>query len=284
VLLVYKRKLIDGINSWNISADKTAYITESQFLTIRNLGYSEYYSSHMPILHVLLKREELDPARLEGKIIIVLDILFATTTIVHAIAQGARRIHPVRDREEGLRIAESVGPCILAGEFLAQAIPGFGPATPVALANSNLAGTEIVYCTTNGTPALVAVAHAAHVYVGSMLNGKALVDHVVARHAQASVLIICSGSLERFNLEDFHGAGHLIAHFTRCGDYTMTDAAIAALHAYRGSDTRSALLASRVGRMMTERDLVAEIDFACSHDTLDAVPALINGSLVRVVA
>lgn len=235
----------------------------------------------MPKLHVLLKREELDPARLEGKVIIVLDILFATTTIVHALARGARRIHPVRNREEGLRVAEDVGPCVLAGEHLARAIPGFGPATPMALAESGLDGTEMIYCTTNGTQALVSVAHAAHVYVGSMLNGKALVDLVVARHAENSVLIICSGSLDRFNLEDFHGAGHLITHFIERGDYAMTDAAIAALHAYRGSDTRSALRASRVGRMMVEHDLDAEVDYACSHDTLDTVPALIDGSLVR---
>lgn len=235
----------------------------------------------MPKLHVLLKREELDPARLEGKVIIVLDILFATTTIVHAFAQGARRIHPVRNRDEGLQVAQGVGPCVLAGEHMARAIPGFGPATPMALAETGLAGAEMIYCTTNGTQALVSVAHAAHVYVGSMLNGKALVDHVLARHPQASVLIVCSGSLDRFNLEDFHGAGHLIAHFTRRGDYAMSDAAIAALHAYRGSDTPTALRASRVGRMMAEQDLVAEIDFASSHDTLDTVPTLVDGALVR---
>lgn len=238
----------------------------------------------MPKLHVLLKREELDPARLEGKVIIVLDILFATTTIVHAFAQGACRIYPVRNREEGLRMAERVGPCVLAGEHLAQAIPGFAPATPMALADTGLDGSEMIYCTTNGTQALVSVAHAAHVYVGSMLNGKALVEHIVGRHAQASVLIICSGSLDRFNLEDFHGAGHLIAHFSGRGNYAMTDAAIAALHAYRGSDTRSALQASRVGQMMTGHGLAAEIEFASSHDTLDTVPTLIDGSLVRATA
>ena len=35
-------------------------------------------------LHVLMKKEELDGQRLDGKIVIVLDILFATTTIVAA--------------------------------------------------------------------------------------------------------------------------------------------------------------------------------------------------------
>jgi 2-phosphosulfolactate phosphatase len=214
----------------------------------------------------------------------VLDILFATTTIVHAFANGARRIHPVRTREEGLEVAESIGACLLAGEYLARPIAGFAPATPMALADLGLDGREMIYCTTNGTQALAAVAHAAHVYVGSMLNGKALVDHVVTRHADASVLIVCSGSLDRFNLEDFHGAGHLVAHFEQQGDYAMTDPAIAALHAYRGCDTRTALLGSRVGRLMASHDLVAEVDYASSHDTLSVVPMLIGGSLVQAAA
>lgn len=241
-------------------------------------------SQPMPKIHVLLKREELDPARLEGKVIIVLDILFATTTIVHALARGVSRILPVRNREDGLRAAAAIPACVLAGENLARPIPGFAPATPMALAEVGLDGSEMIYCTTNGTQALVAVSHAAPVYVGSMLNGKALVELVIARHTQASVLIVCSGSLARFNLEDFHGAGHLVSHFTQCGEYALTDAAIAALHAYRGCDTHTALAASRVGQMMVERDFGDEVDFASSHDTHEIVPTLVDGFLVRAAA
>lgn len=248
---------------------------------IRNSSASDFPLKPMPKLHVLLKRQEIDPARLEGKVIIVLDILFATTTIVHAFAEGVRCIHPVRDRDEGLQTAAAIGDCMMAGEHLARPIPGFAPATPIALAAETLNGSKMVYCTTNGTQALVAVGHAANVYVGSILNGKALVERVIAKHPKASVLIVCSGSLDRFNLEDFHGAGHLVAHFTKGGDYQMTDTAIAALHAYRGCDTRTALRASRVGRMMVEHALDAEVDYAGKHDTHEVIPALIDGRLVR---
>ena len=40
-------------------------------------------------IHVLLKKEELDSQRLPGKVVIVLDILFATSSIVAAMAHGA---------------------------------------------------------------------------------------------------------------------------------------------------------------------------------------------------
>ena len=39
-------------------------------------------------LHVLTKKEELDSVRVPGKVVIVLDILFATTTMVTALAHG----------------------------------------------------------------------------------------------------------------------------------------------------------------------------------------------------
>lgn len=238
----------------------------------------------MPKLHVLLKREEIDPARLHGKVIIVLDILFATTTIVHAFAQGAVRVHPVRTREEGLALAEGRAACLLAGEHLARPMAGFAAATPMALAESGLDGAELVFCTTNGTQALVAVRGAGHVYVGALLNGKALATHVVTHHPQASVILVCSGSLDRFNLEDFHGAGHFVARFSELAGYQLSDTAIAALHAYRGADTRTALRASRVGRMMSSHRLDAEVDFASVHDTLDVVPTLAGAELVRVAA
>ncbi|HMM66060.1 MAG TPA: 2-phosphosulfolactate phosphatase [Dokdonella sp.] len=238
----------------------------------------------MPKLHVLLKREEIDPARLRGKVIIVLDILFATTTIVHAFAQGAARIHPVRTRDEGLALARGCIACLLAGEYRARPIDGFAPATPMALAASGLDGVELIYCTTNGTQALVAVSGAEHVYVGALLNGKALAAHVAANHPLASVLIVCSGSLDRFNLEDFHGAGHLVAHLSALADYALSDAAIAALHAYRGTDTLTALQASRVGRMMSGYGLDAEVAFASGHDTLDVVPVMVGAELVRAAA
>lgn len=233
----------------------------------------------MPKLHVLLKREEIDPARIGDKVVVVLDVLFATTTIVDAFAQGVAGVHPVRTREEGLARADGLLRSVLAGELMARPIEGFGPATPLALSASGLAGSELVYCTTNGTQALLAVADAAHVYVGALLNGKALARHIAVHHPNSSVLIVCSGSVDHFNLEDFHGAGHIIGHLVQKGDYTLTDAAIAACHAFAGCDSRTALFASRVGRMMTQYALDHEVEHACRHDVVDVVPMLADGRL-----
>ena len=236
----------------------------------------------MPSLHVLQKREEIDTARLTGKVVVVLDVLFATTTIVDALARGAICVYPVRTPAEAIETANRLDAALLAGEHMARMIPGFQAASPIALAKAGLRGAQLVYCTTNGTQALASVTAVAgvDVYAGALLNGKALAAHIVARHGGLSILLACSGSVDRFNLEDFHGAGHIMAHLLKLQDYELTDASLAALHAYRGCDTRTALFASRVGRMMVEHGLEAEVEYACQSDSVDVVPQWIDGRIV----
>lgn len=240
----------------------------------------------MPKLHVLLKKEELDPSRLQGKVVIVLDVLFATSTIVHAFGLGVASIWPALDADDALRIATGLDAPLLAGEYLAGSLPGFAPATPLALAaaDGGIAGATLVYATTNGTVALHHAASAAQVYVGALLNGAALVAHITRAHPDASVLVVCSGSLDRFNLEDFYGAGHIAAHFKLAGGYALSDAALASMLLYQGCDADTALHASRVGRMMQAHDLQHEVDYAARCDTLDVVPRLGEGRLQLVTA
>lgn len=233
----------------------------------------------MPKLHVLFKKEDLDQSRLQDKVVIVLDVLFATSTIVHAFAQGIERIWPARDADDALRIAAGLQAPILAGEYLAEGLPGFGPATPLALADTGLHGSTLVYATTNGTVALSNAAAAAHVYVGALSNGAALAAHVARRHPQAQVLLLCAGSVDNFNLEDFYGAGHIASHFDRIGGYALTDAAVAATLLCRNCDALATLRASRVGRIMQAHGLQHEVDCAARFDAHDVVPELNDGCL-----
>lgn len=241
----------------------------------------EFLPGTMSSLQVLTKKDELDPEQLGGRVVIVLDILFATSTIVHAFSQGVVGVWPALNSLEADGIAARLPGSLRAGEYLAETLPGFAPAMPLLLARESLADRELVYCTTNGTVALRRAANAAHVYVGALLNGAALVAHVRQVHAQAPVLIVCSGSMGRFNLEDFYGAGHLVALFERHGTYELNDAARAAKLLSEGCDPRHALLTSRVGRMMQARDLGDEVEYCAQRDILDVVARLEGGRLQR---
>ena len=114
-------------------------------------------------VHVLTRREELDHVRVPGKVIVVLDILFATTTMVAALAHGAREVVPVLD-EAGARAqakAFPAGAFVLAGELNAEVLPGFAHPAPLSLIEHGVAGKTLVYSTTNGTVAMTQAAGAA---------------------------------------------------------------------------------------------------------------------------
>ena len=229
---------------------------------------------------MLTKKEELDSVRVPGKVVIVLDILFATTTMVAALAHGAKEVIPVLDEAAARTQAQGLAKdlYVLAGELYAETLPGFAHPAPLSLLEHGVEGKTLIYSTTNGTVAMTQAARAARVYCGALLNARALADHIVARHPRETVLIVCSGSGNNFNFEDFYGAGYFVECFLQhVGD--LSDAAKAALTLYRHARAPEALLDCRVGRMMAARGLAREVEFACRRDAYPVVPALEDGRL-----
>jgi 2-phosphosulfolactate phosphatase len=238
-------------------------------------------------LHVLVKKEELDGQRLPGKVVVVLDVLFATTSIAAALARGATEVIPTLDGDEARAVAAArpAGSFVLAGEYGAETLPGFAHPTPLALLDLPLAGKALVYSTTNGTVAVQKAAGAARVYAAALCNGAAVAERVASRAEGETVLVVCSGSVDAFNLEDFYGAGHLVSLLSRLRPaWELSDAARAARMLHDGTEAMACLSASRVGRMMRERGLEREVEWAARKDHLTVVPELRGGRLVSGAA
>ncbi|MEA3191827.1 MAG: 2-phosphosulfolactate phosphatase [Betaproteobacteria bacterium] len=234
-------------------------------------------------IHVLTKKEELDTVRVQGKVVVVLDILFATTTMVAVLANGAKEVVPVLDEAAARACAQGMPGCVLAGELYAETLPGFAHPAPLALIEHGVRDKTVVYSTTNGTVAMTEAAGAARVYCGALLNARRLVEHILARHAGETVLILCSGSGNNFNYEDFYGAGCFVDRFSEMmGSIDLSDAARAARDLYRSARMPDALLECRVGAMMAKRGLRREVEYACQVDSLPVVSALEDGR-VRLV-
>lgn len=237
-------------------------------------------------VHALFRKEDLDGLRLDGKVVVVLDILFATSTIVTALSRGVTDVIPTMDEAAArARAAElPAGSYVTSGELYAETLPGFLPPTPLALLAHPVTGKTLVYSTTNGTVAVRQSAQAKHIFAGAMLNAQSLVDHIMAKHANDTVLILCSGSMGNVNLEDMVGAGYIVDLFARSmrGSRDFSDAAIAAQQLYLSADPLDLLMRSRVGKMMQDRNLVHEVEFAAQRSQIDLVPMLENGRLVAV--
>ncbi|HET8724869.1 MAG TPA: 2-phosphosulfolactate phosphatase [Anaeromyxobacteraceae bacterium] len=234
-------------------------------------------------IHVLTTHAALDPGRLPGKVVVVLDVLFATTSIAAALASGASDVLPAVDGDSARAAAAGMaaGSFVLAGERGAVTLPGFDHPTPLALLGLPLRGRTLVYSTTNGTVALHRAAPAPHVYAAALANGEAVARRIASAHREETVLVVCAGSEHAFNLEDFLGAGHLVSHLLRAApEARLSDAALAARLLADGTDAYACLAASRVGRMMRERRLLAEVEWAARKDHLGVVPVLRGGRVV----
>jgi 2-phosphosulfolactate phosphatase len=151
----------------------------------------------------------------------------------------------------------------------------------LGLLEHGVKGKTLVYSTTNGTVALSQAAGARQVYCGALLNARAVCEHIVARHPRDTVLIVCAGSANNFNLEDFYGAGVFVERLAGLlgPSADLSDAATAAQGFSRHARLPNAILDCRVGRMMVERGLRHEVEYACDTDRLAVVPVLRDGRL-----
>jgi 2-phosphosulfolactate phosphatase len=115
-----------------------------------------------------------------------------------------------------------------------------------------------------------------------LLNGRAVIEHVLAAHRDRTILIVCAGSMGNFNFEDFYGAGYLVELIAqRLGEQAdFSDAARAARLLFRARDPLPSLLDCRVGRMMVERGFTHEVEYAAQLSVLPLVPKFEGGRIV----
>lgn len=237
----------------------------------------------MTKINVILRKEDLDPAFLHNKVAVVIDVLFATSSIVTALNQGATDVYPVLNQQMALQTAQELqqGSYILAGEQHMHGIAGFSAYTPMALSRESLQGRSLVYTTTNGTVALRQADSAARLYVAALLNAPAVV-HQLQQHRDQTLVLICSGSAGRVNLEDLYLAGYLIDQLStqRPSDWQLTDTCQIALAVYRRYDcAEQCLRQSQLGSLLALTDMDEEISYSARLGHIDLVPRFEGASL-----
>jgi 2-phosphosulfolactate phosphatase len=149
----------------------------------------------------------IDAARLRGRQAVVIDVLRASSTIIHALAAGAVDVVPcatVAAARQARR--DSAGPALLGGERHGQQIEGFDlDNSPRRYTPEVIGGRRLVFTTTNGTRALAAVRSAGRVLIGAFVNRRALAAEL--QHDGRPVLLVCAGTDGFVTAEDVLFAG-----------------------------------------------------------------------------
>ena len=146
---------------------------------------------------------------LAGASTVVIDVLRASTTLIYAASAGAGPIHIVAEPEDALSLRDEYGDSILlCGERDGLIIPGFDLGnSPGDYTRSRIGGRRLAFCSTNGSRTILSAAASDEVLIGGFVNLPAIVDEL--RRAEKAVLL-CSGKLGRFCIEDAACAGMII--------------------------------------------------------------------------
>ncbi len=167
---------------------------------------------------------------LEGKTVVVIDVLRATTTICCALEAGATEVIPCQEIEEACRTAEQFSPdeVLLGGEREGLPIEGFDLGnSPDDYKPETVAGKSLVFTTTNGTRAMRHCRKAARVLIASFLNASAVFQELVTLD---EVHIVCAGTKGQYSRDDILMAGLLVERLERngAGPYEMNVQAVTA--------------------------------------------------------
>ncbi|MBI4520829.1 MAG: 2-phosphosulfolactate phosphatase [Gemmatimonadetes bacterium] len=227
-------------------------------------------------VRVFFSADEVDAAAIQGRTVVVIDVLRATSTLLEALANGAREVYATESTEEAIRLAGSLGreDTLLCGERRGLKIEGFDLGnSPAEFEPSRIRDKRLVMSTTNGTRALVASAAAARVLIGSFLNLRAVAS---ALKGESLVGIVCAGKEGRFALEDAVCAGHLLRRLRRARKtWDANDAAEAALIlAAQYQPGLDFLVSTAAGRALIEAGLGDDLPLCARNDVYSVVPEM----------
>jgi 2-phosphosulfolactate phosphatase len=247
-------------------------------------------------IEIVLIPRLLSP-RLKDTLCAVIDVLRATTTVITALANGAREVHPCTTVAEARRSANSRAdlPFLLGGERNGLRIPGFhlGNSPIEYLDPDTISGKTIYFATTNGTPTLQRAYKSSlrPVYLAALVNLSAAstaIANTAMKNAPEQILLICSGRQGQLTLEDLYCAGlmaqHLQSELSRAGiPVELSDATLSAAEYARPNREKplAVLTNSEHGRYLSSIGFAADLEFASQMDKYDIVPCY-DGSKITV--
>lgn len=224
----------------------------------------------MKQIEVCLSPDLIHLHSLQNKIVVVVDILRATSCITTGLAHGIASITPLQDLEKCRKMKEQG--YIIAGERNGEKVNGFDLGnSPFHFMDPSLKGKKIALTTTNGTIALEKSREALEILAGAFLNITSISDYL--KDKENDVLILCAGWKGRVNLEDTLFAGALITKLGKEFNYE-DDAALTSyyLFEYSKPDLLDILKRSSHVRRLKRLNIEKDIEFCLHLDEFSVIP------------
>ena len=238
---------------------------------------------------VFFTPQEVAASDVAGRVVAVVDVLRASTSIAVALENGAKTIIPLASSEEVVSRAKNLArsEVKLAGERRSQQISGFDYGnSPLEFTKENVDGKTILMSTTNGTNAILAVQGARDVLIASYVNFSAVLSMLrAALRGGTDVAIVCAGQEKHFSLEDSACAGRFVQHITeKHSKAEINDAANAAMVIDKkfATSLKKLFKASAHGAALAEAGFAADLECCAEVDSYSVVPVYQDRQITKL--
>ncbi|MCS7188886.1 MAG: 2-phosphosulfolactate phosphatase [Bacteroidia bacterium] len=234
-----------------------------------------------PIVRVCLSTALIPTFKVEDYIVVVIDILRATTSFCVALHRGVTEIRPV----PSLRACRSLKRAgyLTAAERGAQKVAGFDFGnSPHDFLYADLEGKKLAFTTTNGTRALWAVRKAKKVVAGAFVNMSVLLKWL--RQQAEPTLLVCSGWKGHVNLEDTLFAGAVATELE--GDFRVNDdATLIAMSLYQLAEHRKKYYLEHSAHFdrLVELGMQRDVKYSLRRDLHPVLPYYHEGALINLL-
>lgn len=235
----------------------------------------------MKNIEVCVTPELVEVYGVKDKIVVVVDILRATSCMTTALAHGIRSITPVATLQECKALKDQG--YLAAAERDGKTAEGFdlGNSPFTYMNKKEMVGKDLAVTTTNGTLAITKSVEAREIIIGSFLNISVVCNYLA--NQPHDVLILCAGWKGKLNLEDTIFAGALVEALGKNFD-AENDSALAALALYHAAkhNMLDFLLNSSHVKRLKGLNIIKDIDFCLQRDIYNIIPVLKGKKLVEM--
>ncbi|PSL49443.1 2-phosphosulfolactate phosphatase [Chitinophaga niastensis] len=235
--------------------------------------------SKKPSLEVCLSPALLHLFDVKNSIVVIIDVLRATSTICTALYNGAAKVIPVASVEECVNIGRAIGG-ITAGERDGKVAEGLVHGnSPFEYPRSFIENKTLVLTTTNGTKLLHMAKDAVQIITGSFPNISAVCDYLIAQNQ--NVILGCAAWKDRVNMEDTLFAGAVVSRIKQHFDVSC-DSAIAAESLYESAkgDIYTFMKQASHYQRLANYGLEKDIHYCLTADGANVLPLFKDGELV----
>ena len=218
-----------------------------------------------------------------NQIVVINDILRATTSMITAFHFGLKKIIPVAEIEKAKELKNSGYLVAAERDGVKLDFADFGN-SPFEFMNDEIRDKTLVYSSTNGTQAIEKARATGDVVLGAFINLKSLAHWIISQNKD--LVIYCSGWKNTISLEDTLFAGALTEYLLEKKNYdTPFDSTQIALELWKIAkyDLRNFVKKAMHYERLKKLNAVDILEYALAINTTDVVPVLTDDYLINAI-